>query len=143
MVICKGSKIRCMMSEEIIGHLANGILIKTTNSLTVTMSMPDSSRMARNHTEHSIWTHSEQEELIQWLEEPQNLRKTKKGSGISKKAIIAEIATQIATKPLIKVGYKYDNLMKSYRAAVALNNQLGWGLSEGDLNIGRSNLRGT
>ncbi|RPB00785.1 hypothetical protein L873DRAFT_1842777 [Choiromyces venosus 120613-1] len=65
----------------------------------------------------------------------------KKGSGISKKAIIVEIATQIPSKPAVKVGYKYDNLLKSYRAAAKLNNQSGWGLSEGDLNTGRRYLR--
>ncbi|RPA97590.1 hypothetical protein L873DRAFT_1844779 [Choiromyces venosus 120613-1] len=99
--------------------------------------------MARNHTQHSVWTQTEQEELIQWLEEPHNLQKIKKGSGISKKAIIVEIATRIPSKPAVKVGYKYDSLLKSYRAAAKLNNQSGWGLSEGDLNTGRRYLRGT
>jgi len=98
------------------------------------MSVQNESRRARIYTAHSVWTQSEQEQLIQWLEEPENLRKTKKGSGISKKTIIAEIAILIPTKPAVKVGYKYDNLMKSYREAVKLNNQSGWGLSEGVTN---------
>ena len=104
------------------------------------MSAQNESRRVRIHTAHSVWTQSEQEQLIQWLEEPENLLKTKKGSGISKKTIIAEIL--ISTKPAVKIGYKYDNLMKSYREAVKLNNQSGWGLSKGDLNIGRRYLRG-
>ena len=106
------------------------------------MSAQNESRRVRIHTTHSIWTQSEQEQLIQWLEEPENLRKTKKESGISKKTIIAEIAVLIPTKPAVKVGYKYDNQMKSYREGVKLNNQLGWGLSKEDLNIGRRYLRG-
>ncbi|KAG0134082.1 hypothetical protein HOY82DRAFT_537664 [Tuber indicum] len=41
----------------------------------------------------------------------------------------------------INVGYKYNNLLKSYRAAVKLNNQTGWGLTEEDLSIGQRSLR--
>lgn len=130
------------VSQKILFYLASSILIKTTNFSTAIMST-NTMRMARNHTQHSVWTQTEQEELIQWLEEPHNLQKTKKGSGISKKTIIAEIAARIPSKPAVKVGYKYDNLMKSYRAAAKLNNQSGWGLNEGYLNIGRMYLRGT
>lgn len=51
------------------------------------------------HGPHSIWTENENEQLIQWLEDPENLRKIKKGSGVSKKALLAEISLQIPTKP--------------------------------------------
>lgn len=98
--------------------------------------------MRRNFSENTAWTKAETEKLIQWLEDPNNLQKLKKGSGITKKAIIAEIATVIPTKEVVKVGYKYDNLMKSYRAAARLNDQTGWGLSEQDLDEGRRSLRG-
>ncbi|PUU75742.1 hypothetical protein B9Z19DRAFT_1130802 [Tuber borchii] len=97
--------------------------------------------MPRDYSENTIWTKAETERIIQWLEEPENLRKIKKGSGITKKTIVAEIAAQIPTKEAIKVGYKYDNIMKSYRAAAKLNNQSGWGLSERDLDEGRRSLR--
>ncbi|RPA94068.1 hypothetical protein L873DRAFT_1846824 [Choiromyces venosus 120613-1] len=50
----------------------------------------------------NVWTQTEQEELIQWLEESHNLQKMKKSSGISRKAIIAEIATRIPLKPAVK-----------------------------------------
>ena len=130
------------MSQKIWFYLVNGSLMKTTTSSITIISTINSLGMARNHTQHSVWTQTEQEQLIQWLEEPQNLQKTKKGSGISKKAVIAEIATRIPSKPAVKVGYKYDNLLKSYREAAKLNNQTGWGLSEGDLNVGRRYLRG-
>jgi len=66
----------------------------------------------------------------------------KKESGISKKIIIADITTQIPTKRLIKIGYKYANLMKSYGAAVKVNNESGWGLREKDLDDGGRSLRG-
>jgi hypothetical protein len=99
--------------------------------------------MARNHSEHSIWTQDENEQLIQWLEDPTNLQKTKKGSGISRKKIIAEIAAEIQTKSDVKVGYKYNNLMRAYRAAAKLNNQSGWGLTKEDLDEGKRCLRGT
>ena len=98
--------------------------------------------MADIPNEHAIWRRAENEQLIQWLEDPRNLRKTKKGSGVSKKTIITEIATHIPSKQAVKVGYKYDNLMKSYRAAAKLNNQSGWGLTQDDLDEGRKSLRG-
>ncbi|RPB02927.1 hypothetical protein L873DRAFT_1787381 [Choiromyces venosus 120613-1] len=91
---------------------------------------------------HSIWTTAETEAMIKWLEEPENLRKTKKGSGITKKQVVKEIAAKIPTKPEVKVGYKYDNLLKSYREAVKMNNQSGWGLSAEDLSEGKRTLRG-
>ena len=97
---------------------------------------------SRADSEPALWTQDENEQLVQWLEEPQNLRKLRKGSRVLKKMIIADIATQIPTKPAIKIGYKYDNLMKSYRAAAKLNNQSGWGLTEEDLDAGRRSLRG-
>ena len=99
--------------------------------------------MSQGPTPHSVWITSETEALIAWLEEPENLRKTKKGSGVSKKQIIKEMAAKIPTKPEIKVGYKYDNLLKSYREAVKLNSQSGWGLSMGDLDEGKKSLRGS
>jgi len=40
----------------------------------------------------SIWTENENEQLIQWLEDPENLRKIKNGSGVSKRVLIAEIS---------------------------------------------------
>ncbi|RPA92188.1 hypothetical protein L873DRAFT_217089 [Choiromyces venosus 120613-1] len=49
--------------------------------------------------------------------------KQKEWSGFSKKMIITEMASQIPSKPAVKVGYKYNNLMKSYRVAAKLNNQ--------------------
>jgi len=52
--------------------------------------------------------------LIEWLEEPENLRKIKKRSGISKKQIISEIASKIPTKAALNVGYKDDYLLKAY-----------------------------
>ena len=56
------------------------------------------------HGPHSIWTENENQQLIQWLEDPENLRKIKKGSGVSKKALITKISLEIPTKPTIKVG---------------------------------------
>ncbi|KAG0135009.1 hypothetical protein HOY82DRAFT_601315 [Tuber indicum] len=90
--------------------------------------------MPRDYSESSIWTKDETEIIIQWHEDPVNLEKIKKGSGVTKKAVVTEIAALIPTKETVKVGYKYDNLLKSYRAAAKLNSQTGWGLSQQDLN---------
>ncbi|KAG0126310.1 hypothetical protein HOY82DRAFT_542698 [Tuber indicum] len=97
--------------------------------------------MSQILTAHSIWSTEETEALIEWLEEPANLRKAKKGSGVVKKQIVKEIVAKITTKPEVKVGYKYDNLLKSYREAVKMNSQSGWGLSGEDLDEGKKTLR--
>ncbi|KAG0133713.1 hypothetical protein HOY82DRAFT_538015 [Tuber indicum] len=96
---------------------------------------------ARPWSTHSVWTKDETKLLVQWLENPENLRKIRKGSGISKNMILTEIAARIPTKPIVKIGYMYDNLMKSYKAAVKMNNQSGWGLTQGDLDEGRRTLQ--
>ncbi|RPA96056.1 hypothetical protein L873DRAFT_1260435 [Choiromyces venosus 120613-1] len=96
--------------------------------------------MPRNYSENSIWTKDETEKILQWLEDPENLEKIKKGSEITKKLVITEIAALIPTKDPVKVGYKYDNLLKSYRAAAKLNSQTGWGLSQLDLVEGKKSL---
>jgi len=98
--------------------------------------------MPRDYSENTVSTRAETQSLIQWLEDPENLQKIKKDSGITKKTIVTEIAAQIATKEAVKVGYKYDNLMKADGAAAKLNNQSGWGLSERDLDEGRRSLQG-
>ncbi|RPA99557.1 hypothetical protein L873DRAFT_1789500 [Choiromyces venosus 120613-1] len=100
---------------------------ETTISSSSVMSDQQQNRFTptRYHSQHSIWTEDENEQLIQWLEDPVNLQKTKKGSRMSKKMIITKIAIQIPTKPVVKVSYKYDNLIKSYKAAAKLNDQSG------------------
>jgi len=98
--------------------------------------------MSRIAQDHAVWTAEETERLIEWLEEPENLRKIKKESGIRKKQIISEIVSKIPTKAPLKVGYKYDNLLKAYREAVKLNGQSGCGLTAKDLDIGKRVLRG-
>ena len=93
-------------------------------------------------SEHAIWTRAETEQLIVWLEEPENLQKIRKGSGITKRQVIGEIAATIPPKAQVKVGYKYNNLLKSYREAVKLNSQSGWGLTREDIEEGKRALRG-
>ncbi|RPA95646.1 hypothetical protein L873DRAFT_1845858 [Choiromyces venosus 120613-1] len=96
--------------------------------------------MSQIPTAHAVWTTSKMEALIEWLEESENLRKTKKGSRVSKKQIIKEVAGKIPTEPEVKVSYKYDNLLKSYHEAVKHNNsQSGSGLSMRDLDEGKKN----
>jgi len=131
----------CSVREK---NFIASVAITTTISFFTIMAeqQQKSSSGGGRHGPHSIWTEIENEQLMQWLEDPENLRKMKKGSGVSKKALIAEISLQIPTKPTIKVGYKYDNLLKSYRAAAKLNNQSGWGLTEKDMDEGRRSLRG-
>ncbi|KAG0642620.1 hypothetical protein HOY80DRAFT_1103785 [Tuber brumale] len=97
--------------------------------------------MSQTSTIPSKWMAEETEVLMQWLEEPSNQRKTRKRSGITKRQVIKEMAAKILMKPEAKVGYKYDNLLKSYREAVKLNNQTGWGLSGKVLDEGKKSLQ--
>ncbi|RPA90912.1 hypothetical protein L873DRAFT_370788 [Choiromyces venosus 120613-1] len=97
--------------------------------------------MLHNTADHVIWTASETEQLIGWLEDPENMRKIRKGSRVTKKQVIGEITLRIPTKPAVKVGYKYNNLLKAYREAIKLNSQSGWGLTQGDLDEGKKALR--
>jgi len=96
--------------------------------------------MSENTIEHAIWTRAETEELIVWLEEPENLRKIRKGSGVTRRQVMSEIAAKIPTKTQVKVGYKYTNLLKSYRESVKLNSQSGWGLTKEDMDMGKKVL---
>ncbi|RPA89669.1 hypothetical protein L873DRAFT_1849199 [Choiromyces venosus 120613-1] len=90
-------------------------------------------QMPRNYSEHSYWNQEETGKLIEWLEELENLAKTKKGSRMPKKIeIVCELATRVPMKSEVKVGHKYDNMIKSYREAAKLNNQSGWDLTEQD-----------
>ncbi|KAG0642609.1 hypothetical protein HOY80DRAFT_1104414 [Tuber brumale] len=107
----------------------------------VQIVLQQQSIMSQTSTIPSKWTAEETEVLMQWLEEPSNQRKTRKGSGVTKRQVIKEMAAKIPTKPEAKVGYKYDNLLKSYREAVKLNNQRGWGLSGKDLDEGKKSLQ--
>ena len=53
---------------------------------------------------------------------------------------MSEIAAKIPTKTQVKVGYKYTNLLKSYRESVKLNSQSGWGLTKEDMDMGKKVL---
>jgi len=54
-------------------------------------------------SEHAIWSRAETEQLIIWLEEPENLWKIRKGSGVTKRQVISQIAAKIPTKAQVKV----------------------------------------
>lgn len=89
------------------------------------------------------WSKSEIEQIVLWLEDPIKLRRTQKGSGETKKHWISLIASTIPSRSEAQVGYKYDNLKKSYREALRLADQSGWGLGEEDLINGNTlSLRG-
>ncbi|RPA96671.1 hypothetical protein L873DRAFT_1845261 [Choiromyces venosus 120613-1] len=79
------------------------------------------------------WSKSEIEQIVLWLEDPIKLRRTQKGSGETKKHWISAIASTIPSRSEAQVGYKYDNLKKSYREALKLADQSGCGLGEEDL----------
>jgi len=81
----------------------------------------------------SDWSKSEIELIVRWLEDPIQLRRTQKGSGETKKHWISAIASTISSRSEAQVGYKFDNLKKSYREALKLADQSGWGLGEEDL----------
>ena len=55
---------------------------------------------------------------------------------------MGEIAATIPTKAQVKVGYKYNNSLKSYQEAVKLNSQSGWGLTREDIEEGKKALQG-
>lgn len=86
----------------------------------------------------SDWTKQEMEKIVLWLEDPTNLRRTQKGSGETKKRWMNAIASTISSRSEAQVGYKFDNLKKSYREALKLADQSGWGLDEEDLRTGSS-----
>jgi len=86
----------------------------------------------------SDWTKQEIEKIVIWLEDPTNVRRTQKGSGETKKRWINAIASTISSRTEAQVGYKFDNLKKSYREALRLADQSGWGLDEEDLQRGSS-----
>ena len=78
------------------------------------------------------WSKSEIEQIVLWLEHPIKLHRTQKGSGETKKHWISSIASTIHSCSEAQVGYKYNNLKKSYREALMLADQSGWGLGEED-----------
>jgi len=81
----------------------------------------------------SYWTKEEIEKIVIWLEDSANRRRKQKGSGEIKKRGISTIASTISSRLEAHIGYHFDNLKKSYREAVRLANQSGWGLNEEDL----------
>jgi hypothetical protein len=88
------------------------------------------------------WNVEETERIVAWLEEPANLRRTQKGSGKKKLSWLKSIVTQIPTRTLSQVTYKYDNLKRAHRDAVQLANSSGWGLDESTLREGMSSICG-
>jgi len=48
--------------------------------------------------EDRLWRAEELEILVQWIEEPGNQARFKKGSGLTKKAALAPLVDQLATR---------------------------------------------
>jgi hypothetical protein len=113
--------------------------INLRNSITTTSVWFSHYLMAANNLD---WSKDEIEQIVAWLEEPANLRKTKKCSGKTKWSYIKLIAQTIPTRSEAQVGYKFDNLKKAYREAVKLSDQSCWGLGEEHKIDGVSSLRG-
>jgi hypothetical protein len=73
------------------------------------------------------------EQIVQWLEEPSNQSRFKKGSGLTKKAALAPLGRQFPTKTAKQIFDKYSNIKRAHSKAAQLNYQSGWGLMEEDL----------
>jgi hypothetical protein len=58
----------------------------------------------------SFWTPEELEQMVQWLEEPSNQSRFKKGSGLTKKAALAPLARQLSSKTAKQIFDKYCNI---------------------------------
>ena len=100
-----------------------------------TQSMPNGDGQGR------FWTTAELEQMVQWLEEPPNQSRFKKGSGFTKKAALAPLVSQLPNRTPQQVSDKYSNIKRAYTKAAQLNGQSGWGLVEGDLTEGRMTQR--
>jgi len=82
------------------------------------------------------WITLELEQMVQWLEDPNNQAKFRKGSGLTKKAALTLLVNQLPNKTSQQVSDKYGNLKRAYAKAAQLNDQSGWGLMEEDLDEG-------
>jgi hypothetical protein len=100
----------------------------------------DSSLMAKKNT--GDWSMEETEQIVNWLEEPVNLSRTRKGSGEKKISWMRSIAENIPTRSETQVTYKYDNLKRAHRDTVQLANSSGWGLDEKSINSGTTSIKG-
>jgi len=89
----------------------------------------------------SFWTSAELEKIVQWLEEPSNQSRFKKGSGLTKKAALAPLASQFPNKTPQQISDKYHNIKRARSKAAKLNDQSGWGLMEEDLAEGTMTQR--
>jgi hypothetical protein len=97
---------------------------------------------ASNTPSRTLWTPEELEQMVQWLEEPSNQSRFKKESGLTKKAALAPLASQLSSRTAKQIFDKYCNIKKSRSKAARLNDQSGWGLTEEDLAEGTMTQRG-
>jgi hypothetical protein len=97
--------------------------------------------MSNDDGQSRFWTTAELEQMVQWLEEPLNQSRFKKGSGLTKKAALAPLVSQLPNRTPQQVSDKYSNIKRAYTKAAQLNDQSGWGLTEGDLTEGRMTQR--
>jgi len=89
----------------------------------------------------SFWTPEKLEQMVQWLEEPSNQSKFKKGSGMTKKGALSSLVSQIPSKTAKQIFDKYCNIKKAHSKAARLNDQSGWGLMQEDLADGTTTQR--
>jgi hypothetical protein len=76
--------------------------------------------------------------MVQWLEEPSNQSRFKKGSGLTK---LAPLARQFPSKTAKQIFDKYSNIKRAHSKAAQLNDQSTWGLMEEDLAEGTMTQR--
>jgi hypothetical protein len=65
---------------------------------------------------------------VQWLEEPSNQSRFKKGSGLMEKAALAPLANKFPNRTPQQMSEKYNNIKRARSEAAQLNDQSGWGL---------------
>jgi hypothetical protein len=71
------------------------------------------------HTER-FWRAEELEILVQWIEEPDNQARLKKGSGLTKKAALAPLVDRLVARNAQKVVEKFTNIKRSHMKAAQI-----------------------
>jgi len=67
-------------------------------------------------TEDRFWKADELEILVQWIEEPGNQARSKKGSGLPKKAALAPLVDRLAARNSQQVFDEFNNIKRSHES---------------------------
>jgi hypothetical protein len=66
----------------------------------------------------AFWTPEELEQMVQWLEDPSNQSRFKKGSGLTKEAALTPLASQLSSGTAKQIFDKYCNIKLALEAEI-------------------------